>query len=144
MQHEIVNAHDLLLPDGSLAESGWARKPLLRYNREQICHPPKRLKEWHYFFCGDENYGFGFVMADIGLIHSFSISFMDFKNKTKIIKGSLCSPKDSIMVMPEDSYGSLSYRKGGAECQIKGSREKILLTARWEGFRDKDPLIIDL
>lgn len=144
MQHEIVEAHDLLLPDGGLAEPGWARKPLVRYNRERICHPPKRFKEWHYFFCGDETYGIGFFIANIGTIHSFSVSFLDFKNKVHLDKGSICSPQDSVMVMPEDAYGSLRYREGDAECRIRGSREQIRFTARWERFRGTDPLIIDL
>jgi hypothetical protein len=143
MQHEIVDTHDLLLPDGTLAEPGWARKPLMRYNREQIRHPPKRLKEWHYFFCGDESWGIGFSIANIGLIHNFGISFLDFKNKTQINASSICSPKDSVLTMPEDAYGSLNYRKGGVECQITGSREKILFKAKWERFRGSDALIID-
>jgi hypothetical protein len=143
MQHEIVNAHDLLLPDGSLAECGWARKPLLRYNREHICYPPKRFKEWHYFFCGDETFGIGFSIANIGPLHNFSLSFIDFRNKVQANNSSICSAKNSVMVMPEDAYGSLRFKGDTAECQVMGSREKILFRAEWKNFRDKDPLSID-
>ncbi|MDR1617984.1 MAG: DUF2804 domain-containing protein [Treponema sp.] len=143
MQHEIVDAHDLLLPDGSLVESGWARKPLLRYNREQICYPPKRFKEWHYFFCGDETFGIGFSIANIGPLHNFSLSFVDFKNKVQANNSSIRAAKDSVMVMPEDAYGSLRFKGDTAECQVTGGREKILFRAEWQNFRDKDPLSVD-
>jgi hypothetical protein len=144
MQHEIIDAHDLLRSDGSLAECGWARKPLLRYNREQIHYPPKRFKEWHYFFCGDETFGIGFSLANIGPLHTFSLSFIDFKNKTQINNSSICSAKDSVMVMPEDSYGSLRFKGDTAECRITGGGEQILVNAEWKRFKDTAPLIINL
>ncbi|MDR1893407.1 MAG: DUF2804 domain-containing protein [Spirochaetales bacterium] len=143
MQHEITSPHDLLLPGGSLAESGWARKPLLRYNREQIPFPPKRFKEWHYFFCGDETFGIGFSIANIGPLHNYSISFLDFKNKTQINASSPCLPKDSLLVMPEDSYGSLRFKSEEAECGITGSREKIVFKSQWKNFKDGDSLVMD-
>jgi hypothetical protein len=143
MQHEIVTAHELLNADGSLAESGWARKPLLRYNREQICYPPKRFKEWHYFFCGDETFGIGFSIANIGPLHNFSVSFIDFKNKVQTSNSSICSAKDSVLVMPEDAYGSLRFKGDTAECQVTGGKEKILFKAAWKNFKGKDTLSID-
>jgi hypothetical protein len=143
MQHEIVSSHDLLSDDGSLVESGWARKPLLKYNREKIRFPPKRFKEWHYFFCGDETCGIGFTIANVGPLHSFGVSFMDFKNRAQINDGSICRAADSVLVMPEDSYGSLRYKAGNAACEVTGGRDKILFKAEWKNFGKKGDLIMD-
>ncbi|MDR1893664.1 MAG: DUF2804 domain-containing protein [Spirochaetales bacterium] len=144
MQHEIIHPHDLLLPNGELAESGWARSPLLEYNREQIGHPAKRIKEWHYFFCGDETCGIGFFIADVGLLHTFSLSFMDFQKKFHLDKGSLCLPKDSLLQLPRDAYGSLKYGAPGVSCELLGGRERILFKARWERYDGKHPLDLNL
>ena len=35
-QNEITEVTDLFNKDGSLVQSGWARKPLLKYNKENI------------------------------------------------------------------------------------------------------------
>ncbi|MFW9877228.1 MAG: DUF2804 family protein [Candidatus Thorarchaeota archaeon] len=44
-QNEITNASNLFNKDGSLIQRGWARKPLLKYNKEYIGKGWLRIKE---------------------------------------------------------------------------------------------------
>jgi hypothetical protein len=143
MQYEITKDQDLLKEDGTLSECGWARKELLHYNKERIRHPAKRFKEWHYFFCGDENYGIGFNIANIGPVHNYGMSFIDFKNKKNINDSSILPASESVLVLPPGPFGSLRYKGDTMECEITGGRDKILFKSEWRKFGKGDTLNID-
>ncbi|HIS68414.1 MAG TPA: DUF2804 family protein [Candidatus Gallacutalibacter stercoravium] len=52
VQTEITVAQDLLNENGTLAVQGWARSPLLRYDRSQVAAPSYRVVEQDsYFIC---------------------------------------------------------------------------------------------
>jgi hypothetical protein len=46
MQKQIPSVGDLLDARGRLAASGWAKQPLLRYDRRRVGASPLRIKEW--------------------------------------------------------------------------------------------------
>ncbi len=48
-QNEITEASELFTKDGSLLQRGWARKPILTYNKEYIGKRWTRIKEWDHF-----------------------------------------------------------------------------------------------
>jgi len=48
-QKEIINESNLFNDDGSLVQRGWARKPILKYNKEKIGKRWTRIKEWDQF-----------------------------------------------------------------------------------------------
>lgn len=93
MQHEILTRHDLLKPDGTLVEAGWSRAPRLRYNPENIRFPKELFKEWHYYFAGDDHYGLGFSMANMGAFHRLSVSFMDYRENRQVNEMAFCRRK---------------------------------------------------
>ncbi|MCX7031237.1 MAG: hypothetical protein NTU62_14120 [Spirochaetes bacterium] len=45
MQKQITSVGDLLDARGRLAASGWAKQPLLRYDRRRVGASPLRVKE---------------------------------------------------------------------------------------------------
>jgi hypothetical protein len=48
MQKQIPSVGDLLDARGRLDTSGWAKQPLLLYDRSRVGAPPLRIKEWDY------------------------------------------------------------------------------------------------
>ncbi len=79
-QHEIRDSHPLLRADGSLYEEGWAKKPLLKYDRNLIKASPLRIKEWDYFYVLDnsQKFGMAFTIADLGYLGMITVAYFDF------------------------------------------------------------------
>ena len=49
IQNEIKKSSNLFNKDGSLVQKGWARKPILNYNKEYIGKGWSRIKEWDHY-----------------------------------------------------------------------------------------------
>lgn len=144
MQHEIITAHPLLKADGSLAEAGWARSEVLRYNPQCIIHPAERFKEWHYFFCGDETYGLGMSVSNIGPVHRFSINFLDFKNNAQINDGDFCRVEQSIYKPAASPYASLDFRGERSQVTYGYSEGVMRISIHMEDVKDQAPLVAEL
>ncbi|MFX0011888.1 MAG: DUF2804 domain-containing protein [Candidatus Hermodarchaeota archaeon] len=86
-QNEITNPSDLLNKDGSLVQKGWARKPILKYNKEYIGKGWTRIKEWDHFSVLNKNFGFQLTIGDIGYLTQMSYAWLDFKEKERDGKG---------------------------------------------------------
>lgn len=103
VQHEIVTAGPLLDPRGRLREAGWARRPLLSYERGAVAAPLRRIKEWDYYCVLAKDFGVAFTVADNGYIGILSLSVFDFLERTHITEtytvpfpfGSLALPSSS-------------------------------------------------
>ncbi len=91
MQNEITKPSNLLREDGSLIQRGWARKPILKYNRECVGVNWYRIKEWDHYSILDKEQGFGFQMTlgDIGYLTLIGFTWLDFKNKKQKAGGSV-------------------------------------------------------
>jgi hypothetical protein len=77
---EITEKTPLLNDDGTLASWGWARHPLMQYNRENLtADQQKRLKEWDFYNVYNSNYSFEITMADITWMVLITISLVDYK-----------------------------------------------------------------
>ena len=47
--HEVTEPRELLNEAGNLAEPGWSRRLVQRYDRSMIRAPRWRIKEWDYY-----------------------------------------------------------------------------------------------
>jgi len=61
-QNEIINPSDLFNKDGSLIQKGWARNPILRYNKEDIMKGWTRIKERDHFSVLNKDFGFQLIV----------------------------------------------------------------------------------
>ena len=57
MQHEITKTQKLLDSNGNIAEPGFAKKLFWQYDRADIKAPKIRIKEWDYYYIGNQDYG---------------------------------------------------------------------------------------
>ncbi len=126
IQHEITEAGPLLDARGRLREPGWARRPLLVYDRSAVIAPLRRIKEWDYYCVLAKDFGVAFTIADNGYIGIVSASVLDFNEgshttETLIIPfplGSLSLPisseKGDVKVRHKGGSISFSLMEGGA------------------------------
>jgi len=128
MQNEITEPSDLLDENGHLVQKGWARRLLMKYNKENIAAGPMRVKEWDYYAVLNPKYGITFTVADLGFAGLIAVVWLDFESKT--------FTPDEVMVMftkgrfnmPKTSEeGNITLNENGISLSfIKKERERLL------------------
>ncbi|MFX1570188.1 MAG: DUF2804 domain-containing protein [Promethearchaeota archaeon] len=122
-QNEITEPSNLFNKDGSLAQRGWARKPILKYNKEDIGKGWSRIKEWDHFSILNKKYGFQLTIGDIGYLTQMSYVWLDFENKARESIGQfkfftkskllpLSSLEDSTIEFPSKKFKAIIEKKG--------------------------------
>ncbi|MFA5481533.1 MAG: DUF2804 domain-containing protein [Bacilli bacterium] len=102
MQHELKSG-PLLNEEGNLCESGYAFSLVKTYSREAIKAPKWRIKEWDYYYVGNNHCGVALTVADNGYMSFVGATVFDFdqvKEKSKTVMGMLplgkiCMPSSS-------------------------------------------------
>jgi hypothetical protein len=137
-QNEIIEASNLFNNDGSLVQKGWARKPILRYNKESIGKGWLRIKEWDHYSILNKDFGFQLTIGDIGYLTQMSYVWLDFKEKKRNGKGlfkfftkskilPLSSLEDSEIIFPTKKF----------RATIKREKNKRILSIEDSNFQDK-------
>lgn len=145
MQYEITIKRPLLDEKGHVTEVGWARDLLLEYNRENINAPIENIKEWDYYYTGNESYGLGISLANMGIVRALSIHFMDFKNKKYYMNFSSCPLLEiDSHKMPLDSQGDAEFESKNARCRYTRSPETHRIEIKFENFRNNLNLVADI
>ncbi|TFG00539.1 MAG: DUF2804 domain-containing protein [Promethearchaeota archaeon] len=122
-QIEITESSNLFNKDGSLVQMGWARKPLLHYNKEDIGKSWWRIKEWDHYSVLNKDFGFQLTIGDIGYLTQMSFVWLDFNKKIREDKGimkfftkskllPLSSEKDNLIEFPTDKFDASLEKKG--------------------------------
>ena len=78
MQHEIREAIPLLDSEGNLTQPGYAKRLLPIYDRSKVKGGFARLKEWDYYYIGNDRFGVALTIADNSYMGLDSISFLSF------------------------------------------------------------------
>jgi len=84
MQHEILKSTPLLDKEGNVFEPGYAKTLLPQYKRSDIKANGLRIKEWDYYFAGNNHFGIALTVADNSYMGLDSITFFNFDEKTEI------------------------------------------------------------
>ena len=88
MQHELSKG-PLLDKKGNLVEAGFAFRMVKEYDRKKIKAGKSRIKEWDYYYIGNNEKGVAFTIDDNSLYGLGSVSILDFKKKEYITKSSM-------------------------------------------------------
>jgi hypothetical protein len=81
MNNEITEPSDLFDEKGVLIQDGWARKPILNYNRDCISSSWFRLKEWDNYVINHPNYNFSVTVADVGYMGLVTFEIVDYQEQ---------------------------------------------------------------
>ena len=80
MQHKLSKG-PLLDDKGNLIEAGYSFSLDKEYDRKAIKGLKGRIKEWDYYYIGDENYGIALTIDDNSYMGLVSVSVLDYKSK---------------------------------------------------------------
>jgi len=135
MQHEITEPSDLLDPFGELNQIGWARRPLLNYNRDYIWYGWSRIKEWDYYAILHDDYGITFTVADLGYMSLIAIVWLDFKKKSFISDEIMLWLTRGKLELPHSSEkGNIIINRKGLSLLFERNTDKRILKVNYPKF----------
>ncbi len=135
MQKEIVESTDLFDENGELTQVGWAKKLLLKYDREKLLAGSLRIKEWDCYEIYNEEFGLDLIIADVGYFGMATLDFMDFKNN--VMKGDRAVSfftKGSLNMPPSTEAGTTTFAKKGKTMQFERIGDEMVLTFDFPKF----------
>ena len=80
-KQNLLKEGPLLDSKGNLNEAGYAFSLVKEYDRKAIKRMAWRIKEWDYYYVGDDKYGVALTVADNSYMSLVSVSVLDFVNK---------------------------------------------------------------
>ena len=129
---------------GHLVEAGYHTSLVKTYQRQALTTPRYRLKEWDYYYVGNDRYGLATTLADNGYMWLASVTFFDFANKGEVTKSKMGFFKIPFR-MPETSQsGDVHFHQRGFNISyaIKGKRRVLKINI--PRFANTDTLSAEL
>ncbi len=135
MQHEITKPQRLLDENGNIKEPGFAKKMLYEYHRSDVKAKNWRIKEWDYYYIGNQHYGLALTIGDNGFAGALSTSILEFDKPYDVTKTALVVFPLGKMNLPETSEkgttkwtqgkSSYSFENDGKVRHLKGTHAKF-------------------
>lgn len=146
MQHEITKAIPLLDGQGNLTEAGYAKKLLPIYDRTKVKGGFARLKEWDYYYIGNDRYGVAMTIADNSYMALDSISFLSFEGEPwEVTKSPMrLFPMGKTNLPATSASGTTTITGKDYRLTFVVSEGKRTLTGHMDNFKDGQPIEIDL
>ena len=138
MQHEITKAIPLLDSKGNLTQAGYAKKLLPIYDRSKVKGGFARLKEWDYYYIGNDKYGVCLTIADNSYMGLDSVSFLSFEGKPwEITKSPMrIMPMGKTNLPPTSAKGVSAIAGKGYRMIFQVEEGCRKLFAHMEDFKD--------
>jgi hypothetical protein len=135
---EITEETPLLHEDGTLAAHGWARGPLMQYDRSLV-HDDRAegLREWEYYAVFAPDFAIGLTLADIGLL-SFSILTLE-DYETEDIHEAIMFADTEALDFPFTPFGNTSFeaQTGTVEYRFEDDLRTITVLAGEPGTDER-------
>jgi len=146
MQHEITKAIPLLDERGNLTEPGYAKKLLPVYDRTKVKGGFARLKEWDYYYVGNDRFGVALTIADNSYMGLDSISFLSFEGEPwEITKSPMrIFPMGKTNLPPTSARGVTEISGKGYFLKFDVQADQRVLTAHMDDFKDGQPIDIEI
>ncbi|MBO5937341.1 MAG: DUF2804 family protein, partial [Clostridia bacterium] len=145
--HEVTTAHDLLNPDGTLAEPGWSKSLIQKYNKDAIKAPKWRIKEWDYYLILADKHAVAFTLSDDGYIGMQSASLLVFDEKNPWEQTSSILnffPMGKYKLPPTSDEGDIRYHDKKLDLDfIKGKGMRHIF-GEYRDFKDGKTLKVDI
>ena len=143
--NKLLSEGSLLDNKGNLIEPGYATSLIKEYDRKQIHGMKWRIKEWDYYYIGNQEYGLCLTISDVSFLALISVTFLDFRNKTQPAKTIIKPFTFGKIGLPSSSKkGDVSF--SNKDCQISFAHEKDHrhLTVHLNNFTDGKELDADI
>ena len=145
MQNFIQEKQDLLDAKGRLKTPGYSTKEEWNYERNDIKASAFRIKEWDYYYFGNDHFGVALTIADNSYMGLISASFMDFDTpfehtKSKVIPFTF----GKFALPPSADTGETVYQGKKAEMSFHVEENERHIRCHFQEFYQKKPLILDV
>ena len=146
-QHEITAPQRLLNAEGNIAEPGFAKKLYWQYDRADIKVGKIRIKEWDYYYIGNQDYGLCLTISDVGYVSSLSVSLLGYGEKPFQFNGSEMGvfPMGKVGMPATSVSGDVSAKAGNLDITFENDGEKRHLYGVYQNYvKSGKPLIFDV
>ncbi len=138
MQNRIIEKGKLLDENGNIREPGYAKEYLLEYNRDDIKAKKWRIKEWDYYYVGNDDYAICLTISDMGYLGAMSATVMDFKAPSQITKSSVFFfPMGKLHMPPTTLKGDAICVNGNVEMSFINDGKTRHIFGKYPNFGDK-------
>ena len=145
--HEVTEPRDLLNADGSLAEPGWSKSLVQKYDRNAIKAPKWRIKEWDYYLILADKNAVAFTLSDDGYIGMQSASLLVFDEENPWEQTSSILnffPMGKYKLPATSDEGDIRYHDKKLDLDfIKGKNTRHIF-GEYRGFKDGKTLKVDI
>lgn len=143
-QHEITEEQRLLNPDGNIAEPGFAKKLLWKYDRNDIKANKLRIKEWDYYYIGTQDYGLCLTVSDVGYVSSLSVSLLSFGKVPFQFNDSELGilPLGKVNMPSTSVVGDVSTKAGTFEVTFNNDGTKRHLFGRYDNYNNSGKTLV--
>ena len=137
-QNEIIEPSNLFNKDGSLVQRGWAKKPILKYNKECIGKGWLRIKEWDHYSILNKKFGIQLTIGDIGYVTQMSYVWLDFENRKRDGKGLFkFFTKSKLLPLSSLEDSSIEFPTKKFKAKIIKSKNKRIISIKDPKFQEK-------
>lgn len=129
MNH-LLKEGPLLNEKGNLVEAGYSTQLIKKYNRKDIKANKLKIKEWDYYYVGNDKYGIALTVGDNSYIASISVSFLDFTKPSQITKSKMLLFTMGKLNLPSTSVvGDVIVNKKGCTFKflIEGDKRHLIV-----------------
>ena len=146
MQTEITRAIPLLDEKGNLTQPGYAKRLLPVYDRAKVRGGFARLKDWDYYYIGNDEVGVALTIADNSYMGLDSISFLRFGDSpwevTKSVMRIFPMGKTGLPATSECGVSAIAGKGYALTFTVESG--KRVLKAHMDDFKDGQRIDIDV
>lgn len=144
-QYRITKPGDLHDANGQLIERGYATFLIRRYDRNNIAAPKWRIKEWDYYYIGNDNFGLALTIDDNGYMSLDSISFLNFETKFHHTNSPMgVMPLGKRGLPPTSETGDIRVMGKGYEMAFLNDGKRRQLFGHMDNFFEGKPIVFDI
>lgn len=142
-QHQLNGAGPLLERDGSLANVGWARQPLLDCNLENASFyrlrflQALRIKRWDYYGITTPTHFYSFTLSDLGYLQMVFAYVVDFATHSHHEETLTLGPGAGVSLPRISTEGESHFDNGKVKLSFKIEAQARRLTIDWPGFEQQ-------
>jgi len=135
---EITEETPLLDAEGVLAGHGWARGPLMQYDREDVQEGRvSQLREWEYYAVFAPDFAIGLTLADLGLLAFSTLTLEDYL--TGDIHDVIMFAETDALDFPFTPFENTSFEaeNGSVEYRFEGDHRTIMVLGGTPGTAER-------
>ncbi len=144
--HEVTRSQALLDERGNLAEPGWSRRLVQKYDRGRIRAPRWRIKEWDYYLVMGQDFAGAFTISDDGYLGLQSVSLLGLGDRpwehTETVLNAF--PMGRLKLPPDSSAGDTAYEDRRLQMRFSVEPGKRRITCHFERFWKEKPFDCDI